>query len=731
MMYRTLTGGLCALLVLVACTNSPAAFFSSHAVDHSQWSDYLGAADSSQYSALNQIDRSNVKTLQVAWSYAFDDNAQSLGNPIVIGHTLYAPSRWGVVALDAATGQVKWKRPAPGLDMRGLAYWQSGDSSSDQRDGRIFYALDDRLHALDAAIGEPVTAFGENGSIDLKQHMDRDPATIKRIQSRSPPRVFENLLIVGSSGGDEWNGPPGNIRAFDAHTGKLVWLFHTIPQPGEDNANDWPADAWKDVGGANNWSEMTLDVRSGILFVPLASAKYNFYGVNRAGNNLYANSLVALDVRTGKRLWHFQTVHHDLWDYDLPQAPKLLTLTRNGRKIEAVAQATKTGHVFTFERKTGKPVFPIEERPVPQSDIPGERASSTQPFPVLPAPFSHQTFSGDDLAPYLGKDEREKMRDMLAGVRNEGIYTPPSLRGTLQMPGDAGGTSWGNGAVDPASGRLFIVSIEVPSITRLEPAETANRKSSVSFGAHDEAEPGVYAVRCASCHGVERKGQPPMIPPLLGVAQRLSAQAVADTVARGRGPMPGFDLKPAERDALLRELGYAATDLMALDNKDRTPTTTAAPTSPIKYKSGYNFLFSRMGLPANQGPWSQITAYDMNTGALLWQKPYGETPGFKGAGSIFPRGTIAATAGGMIVAGNQDRKFRVWDMDSGDVIFTADLPSIGGGVPAVYAINGRQYIAVPAASYDPQIAALLPKGMIPEGRNSLVVFALPKAPAAP
>jgi len=714
--------------MLAACSNSPTELpKTNRLVDHTQWSDYLGGADSPQYSALAQINRDNVNEIKPVWSYPIEDNAQSFGNPIVIDRMLYFPATNGVTALDAGTGEFKWKVSASGIDMRGLSYWQDGQGGG----ARIFYSLNDRLYAVDADSGKKIPGFGDDGSIDLKEYMDRDPATIKRIQSRSPPRVFENLLIVGSTGGDEWNGPPGNIRAFDARSGKLVWVFHTIPRAGEENAEDWPKDAWKTVGGVNNWSEMTIDVPNGILFVPLASAKYNFYGVNRSGNNLYANSLVALDARTGKRLWHFQTVHHDLWDYDLPQAPKLLTLNRDGRRIEAVAQATKTGYVFTFERKTGKPVFPIEERPVPQSDIEGEQTSPTQPFPVAPEPFSIQHFSADDLAPYLSKEEREKMHSMISGLRNEGIFTPPSLRGSLQMPGDAGGTSWGNGAVDPATGRLFIVSIEVPSITRLEDPDAAG-VNGVSLG-HDSELPSVYTQHCAMCHGAERQGQPPMVPSLVKINQRLSAQAVAEVVNRGRGPMPGFSLDDKQRHALLRELGFGGEEIAALGSS--TGDTTVAPikasTSPIKYKSGYNFLFSSKGLPANKGPWSQLTAYDMNTGTMLWQKPFGAMPGMKDVGSVFPRGTIAATAGGLIFAANQDRKLRAWDMDTGEVTFTADLPAPGGGVPAVYSVNGRQYIAVTAASYDPKVAALLPKGVIPEGRNSLVVFALPDSAPAP
>lgn len=686
----------------------------------SEWSDYLGGPESSQYSPLAQIDRANVHTLDVAWTYAFPGNGQTRGNPLVVDGKMYVPWSGGILCLDPATGREIWRREVADVRMRGLSSWLSPDGKS----RRIFFNHEDRLHALDAATGEPIADFGENGSIDLRVGLGRDPATIKRIESQTPGRVFENLIILGSTGGDEWNSPPGHIRAFDVNSGKLVWTFHTIPQPGQDNYDTWPKDAWKDVGGVNNWSEMTVDPKNGILFVPLAQPNYDFYGANRLGDNLYGSSLVALDARTGRRLWHFQTVHHDIWDYDLPQAPKLLTLTREGKRIEAVAVATKTGFVFTFDRKTGRPVFPIEERPVPQTDVEGERTSPTQPFPVAPPPFARQTFTADDLSPYMEAGERAAWRAMLSGMRNEGLFTPPSLRGSVQMPGSSGGSNWGNGAVDPKTGRLFIVSMDTPSILRLEPPSA---RTSAHFLTAD-APPGalVYAQKCSSCHGPERKGQPPIIPPLTDTAQTLSVGETREVIRRGRATMPGFDLSPKAMSDLLVYLGYPQSAVEGDKPADPQPSAEVADaSSPIKYKSGYNFVFSKQNLPANAPPWSTLTAYDMNKGELLWQVPFGELPGMKNSGTVFPRGTIVTTAGGLVIAASADRMLRAWDVNDGKILLEAKLPSIPGGVPAVYMSAGRQFIAVPVASYDPAIARMMASAAQADGTNSIVTFALP------
>ena len=690
-----------------------------------EWPDYLGGPESAQFSGLDQINRSNVGELAVAWRYAFPGNAQSNANPLIIDGRMYAPSSAGIVALDAATGQELWRLDAPGVRMRGLSSWLSPDG----RSRRLFYNRHDRLYAIDAANGAPIASFGENGSIDLKVGFGRDPKTIKAIESQTPGRVFGDLIIVGSTGGYEWNAPPGDIRAFDVRSGRLVWTFHTIPHPGEVGDAEWPKGAWKHVGGANDWSELTLDPKSGILFVPLASAKYNFYGVTRPGKNLYADSIVALDARTGKRLWHFQTVHHDLWDYDLPQAPKLLTLQRQGRTVEAVAVASKTGFVFTFERRTGRPVFRIEERPVPQTDVPGEHTSPTQPFPTAPPPFARQRFDANDLSPFMSPDERAAMKTMVRDLRNDGLFTPPSLKGSIAMPGTSGGTNWGNGAVDPRTGRLFIVSIETPGILKLE--KGAGKGKGLFVSADTPPGAAVYEQNCAACHGAERKGQPPVIPALVDIAQRRSVQEVRETITRGQKTMPAFSLAAQPLDDLLAYLGYARSAAPALAPDAATAGAAAAAAAkpvahdPITYKSGYNFVFSKLGLPANAPPWATITAYDMNVGKILWQAPFGELPRMPAVGSIFPRGTIVATGGGLLIAANQDRKLRAWDMDTGRVLFAADLPSTPGGVPAVYAVGGREFIAVPVASYDPAIAATVSSAIMPEGRNGIVVYALP------
>ena len=707
-------------LLLGGCHMSPAE------VSAGGWSDYLGGPDSAQYSPLADITVGNVSSLKVAWTYPLPGNGQSNGNPLIVDGRLYVPWSGGLLALDPSSGKEIWRVEAPGVRMRGLSSWTDG------RGRRIFYNCNDRMFAIDAVTGKPVEDFGEKGSIDLKQGLDRDPAAIKRIESQSPGRIFNDLIIVGTTGGDEWNGPPGHIRAFDVRTGKLRWTFHTIPHPGEPGYESWPKQAWKEVGGVNNWSEMTLDMANGILFVPLASADYNFYGVNRGGDNLYANSLVALDARTGRRLWHFQTVHHDLWDYDLPQAPKLLTLNRNGKRVDAVAIATKTGYIFTFERRTGRPVFPIEERPVPKSDIPGEQASPTQPFPTAPEPFARQRMTTVDLAAYLDPSERQRIKGTIAGLRNEGIFTPPSVQGKLQMPGSSGGTNWGNGAVDPRTGRFFVVSIEVPAILRMEPPSDKPR----SFFTGAEADnPGAadYAQNCAACHKDDRAGQPPAIPALKGIASRLPAAAVRNVISRGRATMPSFTLKPQDMKDLLAFLGFAKLDVdratasAPAAGPDGAATPGAlAKSGPIKLKTGYNFLFSKQMLPANAAPWSTMTAYDMNTGRKLWQVPFGELPGLPNSGTLFPRGTLAATGGGLLFAGTQDRKLRAWDMKDGRLLWQGPLPSVPGGVPAIYRAHGRQFIALAAASYDPAIAKMTSGSMMAGGRNSIVAFALPE-----
>ncbi len=486
-MTRLPIGGAVALLILLA--GGPVG-----AQNHKTWSDYGGAPDAAQYSALSQINRSNVSHFEVAWTYSTGDDSRYFFNPVVADGVMYVLAKNNsFVALDAATGRVIWTHAAePGTTIitdRGINYWESKDRS----ERRLLFASNHFLCAIDARTGASIPSFGEGGRVDLKEGLDRDPKAIKLVQSTTPGRVFEDLLILGSATNQGYGSAPGDIRAFNVRTGKLVWTFHTIPRPGEFGYDTWPKDAWKRVGGANVWGELSVDEKRGIVYAPTASAKYNFYGADRNGANLFADCLLALDARTGKRLWHFQMVHHDIWDYDDGTAPKLLTVRHDGKLVDVVAQVTKQGFVWVFDRVTGEPLWPIEERPVPRSDMPGEETWPTQPFPVKPPPFARQKFTVDDLSPFLSPEDRARFRDEILSARNEGLFTPPGQRSTIEMPGNNGGANWSGAAVDPPSGMLFVVSKDLPAILKLAKNAPADQAlpTSVSeryysgFGFHD------------------------------------------------------------------------------------------------------------------------------------------------------------------------------------------------------------------------------------------------------
>ena len=447
--------------------------------DHTTWRDYAGGGDSAQYSALKQINRSNVGRLDIAWTYPIGDGMKYSFNPVMVDGVLYVLAKKNsIVALDAATGKEIWTYapdpPAAIITNRGINYWES----KDRTDRRLLFCANHALQAIDARTGKPILSFGTGGRVDLKEGLGRDPKLLTLVQSTTPGRVFENLLILGSATNQGYGSAPGDIRAFDVRTGKLVWTFHTIPHPGEFGYETWPPDAWKTVGGANVWGEFSLDEARGIVYAPTASAKYNFYGADRKGANLFADSLLALDARTGKRLWHFQMVHHDIWDYDDATAPKLLTVRYDGKAIDAVAQLSKQGFVWVFDRVSGAPLWPIEERPVPRTDMPGEETWPTQPFPTKPPPFARQKFTADDLNPYMDPQDRARFRDEVLSARNEGLFTPPGLRPTIQMPGNNGGANWGGAAVEPANGMLYVVSKDLPAILKLAPDATGTRYTS-------------------------------------------------------------------------------------------------------------------------------------------------------------------------------------------------------------------------------------------------------------
>jgi glucose dehydrogenase len=447
------------VIVTVSGATRPA----SESREQREWRDYAGGPDSSRFVAATDITKSNVNELQVAWTYPA---GQTDFNPLVVRGVVYGlgPNN-AFVALDAATGMQIWiHEGVQGFNVRGVNYWESKDG----RDRRLIFSTNNFLQELDAQSGKSISSFGKDGRVDLRVGLDRDPSTVNQ-QSRTPGRVFENLIILGSATNQDYDSAPGDIRAFDVRTGALVWTFHTVPRPGEFGYDTWPPDAWKTVGGANNWGEQSIDEKRGIVYVPTGSPKYNFYGGKRKGANLFGDCLVALNARTGKRLWHFQTVHHDIWDLDNNSAPQLTTIRHDGRTIDVVAMAGKTGYLYVFDRVTGQPVWPIEERPVPQkTTVPGEAVWPTQPFPTAPPPFSRQTFTADDLNPYiLTPEEREHFKRRILNARNEGPFTPIGFDEVIHMPGNQGGSNWGSTAANPTDGSVYVVGFNVPTIIRL------------------------------------------------------------------------------------------------------------------------------------------------------------------------------------------------------------------------------------------------------------------------
>ena len=629
--------GLAAVLLavgLAACSPSSedsasvdAAATPSGKFDFEGWDAYLGGADSSQYSSLKQIDKSNVGQLEVAWSYPTTENYSF--NPLVVGNTMYVLAKGrSIVALDAATGRELWTHANEGaVGTRGMNYWRSADGSEE----RLLYVNAGHLTAIDAKTGEPIRSFGADGRVDLRVGLDGDITTIRALQTNNPGRIFEDTIIMSlPAGGGGYASAPADIHAYNVRTGVLLWIFHTVPRPGEFGADTWPEAGLGNYGGVHNWSESTVDSELGIVYIPTGTARYDFYGGNRHGENLFGNSLLALDARSGKRLWHFQTIHHDLWDYDLPTAPKLLTVVHNGVSIPAIAQPSKQGFVYVFNRITGTPLWPIEERPVPQSDTPGEMSWPTQPFPTKPPPFARQSFTEADINPYISAEDQEKVRQFLRTARNEGLYTPPSLQGAVMLPGHNGGTNWGGSAVDPQNGRLYVVSKELPTTANLRvPQPPAPAVGPGAGGGPPRGGPGGGGNR-----------PPPLPPPNAG---------------------PDFIPYTAPADFMIQ------------------PST---------------------GLSAIGPPWSQVTAYDLNEGTILWQIPNGDVAslaakGTIGTGSHAPRGGVVATAGGLLFIGtSSDRKFRAYDADTGKVLWSYDLPAATEGVPAVYSVGGKQYVAI-------------------------------------
>lgn len=706
------------VFVLTACSSTaPESATGDRTPDYSSWAEYAGSADSAQYSSLDQINRSNVDQLEVAWSYPTGDGARYFFAPLVVDRTAYLLAKDNsIVAVDAVTGEQQWVYPAApdlvAITNRGINYWENEDRS----DRRLLLAADHDLIAINAETGKGIDSFGIGGRVNLKEGLGRDPESFRLVQSHSPGRVFENLILLGSATNEGYGSAPGDIRAYDIVTGEHVWSFHTIPHPGEYGYETWPPDAWKTVGGANVWTEMTLDAERGILYAPVASAKYNFYGADRAGMNLFSNSLVALDARSGERIWHFQFVHHDIWDYDPATAPKLLTVEHDGEPVDVVAQATKQGFLYVFDRETGEPLWPIEERPVPQgTEMPRETLWPTQPFPTKPAPFARQSISPEDVNPYLPQDEQERYRQAFREARNEGLFTPPGRGPTLQMPGNNGGSNWGGAAVDPRTGWIYVVSKDHPAMLELE----ADGEQRVPPPDEPELRARyLYDVHCHACHTVGDDENTRALSSLVGVGEAMNAAQLAAVIRQGVGPMPGFGSLPDSDVALLVGFLQEPTPAPA-DSPERGQLADAA-----RFTTGFGLMRGSNGLSPISPPWTTLTAYDLNVGEIEWRIPLGDVPflaerGITGTGSSYQKTGPVATAGGIIFAGTRDKKVRAFDSSTGDVLWEYALDAAVEGIPAVYEVDGRQHLLFCAAGQ----AGLTP-ATAEEIRGAYVAFAL-------
>jgi len=674
--------------------------------EHQDWPAYGGAPENNHYSSLAQINRSNVKRLTVAWSFDTKEEGGLQTSPIIVAGVLYgiAPTQ-KVFALDAATGELLWKFDS-GIrgtqPNRGLAYWANGN------DKRILVGVVNFLYALDVTTGRPIPSFAKEGRIDLRENLGREPASAQSIALTSPPVVYKDLVIVGGRNPETLPAPPGDIRAFDVRSGKLRWSFHTIPHPGEFGYRTWPQDAWKNSGAANNWAGMTLDPQRGIVYVPTGSAAFDFYGADRIGDDLFANCLIALNAQTGERIWHFQGVHHDIWDRDFPSPPALLTVKRDGKEIAAVAQTSKQGFVYLFDRTSGNPLFPIKSRKYPSSAVPGEAAAREQPLPLRPAPFARQLLTADLLTmrtPEVHQWALEKFRK----VRSEGQFVPFSVgKDTVVFPGFDGGAEWGGPAVDAETGIIYVNSNEMAWTGALAPNTGENSPRAI------------YMSQCSVCHGEKMTGSPPAMPSLVRASERLTFTQVATTIKNGKGRMPAFP-------NLTEDQLFALIDfVMSGENKELS--SSAPPPVSMKYRfTGYHRFLDPEGYPAIAPPWGTLNAINLNTGEYVWKIPLGEYPelaakGQKNTGTENYGGPIV-TAGGLLFIGATtfDKKFRAFDKSTGELLWDATLPFSGNATPATYEVNGRQFIVIAAGGgKDPKS---------PSG-GMYVAFALPQDSSA-
>lgn len=668
------------------------------------WPTYLGDHGRNHFSALSQIDTTNVQSLRVAWTYHSGDTGQVQCNPLIIDGRLYGVTASNYLfALDAATGEELWQfvpeRTGPSNVNRGVAYWRKGDRQ------QLMYAFQSWLYAVDPESGLPIPTFGDNGRVSLRSGLG-EAAADKFVASTTPGTIFNDLIIMPIRVSEGVDAAPGFIQAFNVITGALEWVFRTIPGPGEWGFDTWPAGAHENpvIGGANNWAGMALDEKRGIVYIPTGSAAFDFYGGNRKGQNLFANSLLALRAATGEYVWHYQMVHHDVWDRDLPAPPNLVTLTIDGKQVDAVAQVTKSGHVFVFDREDGTPIFPIDEVPVPASTLPGEETWPTQPIPRLPQPFARQVLHREDINTFAeGRDSILRIYDNA----NKGLYHPLELNQTILFPGADGGAEWGGAAVD-TDGIMYVNSNEMAWLFSLSPRIPA-KSGGVITGQQ------LYTAHCATCHQADFSGSPASgYPGLRGLKEKMSRTEIATLIAAGKGMMPGFaQINKREQQAIIGYLFGEEKTEVASANQEEVPEV------PYTF-NGYNKFLDGAGYPAISPPWGTLTAIDLNAGQHIWQIPLGEhseltARGIPITGTENYGGPIVTAGGLLFIAATRDNMFRAFDRKTGRLLWDYELPAAGFATPATYSIAGKQYVVIACGGTK----------LGTRGGDSYVAFALP------
>ncbi|MEM6805449.1 MAG: PQQ-binding-like beta-propeller repeat protein [Bacteroidota bacterium] len=646
------------------------------------WAHYLGHPSSNQYSLLDQINKQNLDKLKVAWTYDTGDSANYQVNNLIIDGILYtATPHSRVIALDAARGEHLWTFDPEDIkgdlrdgDQRGVMFWE------DESKGRILTAKGPWLFMLDAISGELVTSFGENGAIHLGADMDVEG--LAEVSLNTPGHIYKDMLIMGANVGEDM---PGAVRAFDLKTGKRKWIFHTLPRPGEAGSDTWPEDYLAKTGGASDWSGLAIDTARGIVFSSTETAGPDFYGGNRYGENLYANSLIALDAETGERIWHFQFVHHDIWDLDCPTPPTLLTVNHQGKKRDVVAQGTKMGLLYVFDRETGEALWPIEEREVLPSQIAGIKNWPSQPFPTAPPPLMRTRYTAEDYSTISPKAS-QLSKDVFEKEGTQGLFPPASLERSIMFPGYDGGFEWGGSAADP-EGILYVNINEMPWFYQLIPTQSHEGKP-MPYG---EA---LYRGNCASCHGIDRKGDPGGgFPALEKIADKFDRKAVMTLVNYGVGRMPAFKQLSEERRNMIVDY---------LFGKETPNMPEKAQVDPYVFRGFERFLDDE-GYPAIKPPWGTLNAVDLNTGTIKWKVPLGEYEeltkrGIPITGTENYGGPVVTASGLIFIAATTDKKIRAFDKENGEMLWEHDLPFDGHSTPSTYLANGKQFVVVSAGN---------------------------------